>query len=301
MNNLKKFLFIIVVLSFFRTQPGQAQVNQDSVLYQIETNDGNEFIGNILSRDAEKIVLKTEKFGEMKIQVKDVKKISEVQKGKIISGKFWFDNPQATRYFWAPDGYGLKKKEAYYQNIWILFNQFAYGLTDNFSIGFGMIPLFLFEGSPTPIWITPKISIPVVKDKFNVGAGALIGTVLGEKDAGFGIVYGITTFGSRDKNASFGLGWGYASGQWAKSPAINFSAMIRTGPRSYLITEDYYIGTAEEPGVLISLGGRWIIKRIGLDGFALVPFGMGLDTFVIIPMLGLTIPFGKTVTQGPAK
>jgi hypothetical protein len=62
----------------------------------------------------------------------------------------------------------------------VLFNQGGYGVTNYFSIGAGILPVFLFGGGATPVWITPKFSIPVVIDKFNVGAGALAGTVLGE-------------------------------------------------------------------------------------------------------------------------
>ncbi len=65
------------------------------------------------------------------------------------------------------------------------------GVTNYFSIGAGIVPVFLFGGGATPVWITPKFSIPVVKDKFNVGAGALVGTVLGASGTGFGLLYGL--------------------------------------------------------------------------------------------------------------
>jgi len=48
-------------------------------------------------------------------------------------------------------------------------------------------------------------SIPVSKEKFNLGGGALLGTVLGAEETGFGILYGISTLGSKDKNVSLGL------------------------------------------------------------------------------------------------
>jgi hypothetical protein len=202
-------------------------------------------------------------------------------------------NPQATRYFWLPNGYGLKKKESYYQNVWLFFNQVSVGLTDNFSIGAGMVPLFLFAGSPTPVWITPKVSFPVVKDKFNIGAGALAGTVIGLDESGFGLLYGLTTFGSRDKNFTLGLGWAYAGGTIANVPTISVGGMIRTGPRGYFLTENYFIGAGGETFGIISAGGRRIIKRISLDYGLFLPLAAGLDTFLAMPWLGLTVPFGK--------
>ena len=269
-----------------------AQQSQDSTLYNIETVDGNEYLGKIISRDAYKIVLLTEQLGEINIPLESIKRIEEVSSSRIKGGDLWFENPQATRYFWAPNGYGLKRGEAYYQNVWILFNQASVGLTNNFSLGFGMMPLFIFAGAPTPVWITPKFSIPVVEDKFNVGLGALGATVIGEEDATVALLYGTTTFGSKDKNLSIGLGYGYGGGGWSNAPVINVSGMIRTGPRGYFLTENYYVSIDGENAILISAGGRSIIKRISLDYGGFIPIGE-IDTFVIIPWLGISIPLGK--------
>jgi len=284
-------LFLTELIFCLFAQLSVAQIEQDTIKYRIETTDGNEYIGTIRERDSEKIKLKTENLGEITIPFKDVESMVQIEVHKMIKGKYWFKNPQSTRYFWIPNGYGLEKGESYYQNVWIFFNQFATGLTDNFSIGGGLMPNFLLGGAATPVWITPKFSIPIEKEKFNIGGGALIGTVLGEEDSNYGIVYGLTTFGSRDKNLSFGIGYGYADDDWARYPVINFSAMIRTGPRGYFLTENYYFPGREEDVVLLSLGGRQIIKRLGLDYGLYIPFYSDMDTFVAVPWLGITVPF----------
>jgi len=41
------------------------------------------------------------------------------------------------------------------------------------------------------------------------------------------------------------------------------------------------------------LGGRRIIKHMGLDFGAVIPLGGDIGSFVAVPWLGLTIPFGK--------
>lgn len=289
MKTLNLFVFAILLLV---SHNSFSQDQQDSTLYSIETNDGNEFIGRIISRDEEKITLLTDKLGEIKIFIIHIKSIKEISSSSFKDGSYWFENPQATRYFWAPNGYGLKKGEAYYQNVWIFFNQISVGVTDNFSFGAGIVPLFIFAGAPTPVWVTPKFSIPVVKDKFNVGVGVLAGTVIGEGST-FGILYGSTTFGSKDKNLTLGLGYGFADGEWANAPAINVSGMLRIRPRGYLITENYYIGLGGEDVGLISLGGRSIIKKISLDYGGFIPISSDIGSFIIIPWLGITIPIGK--------
>ena len=132
MKSLNIFVFAILFLCSYN---GYSQDQQDSTLYSIETDDGNEFIGRIISRDEEKITLSTDNLGEIKILLIHIKSIKEVSSSSFKDGSYWFENPQATRYFWAPNGYGLKKGEAYYQNVWIFFNQVSVGVTDNFSLG----------------------------------------------------------------------------------------------------------------------------------------------------------------------
>lgn len=292
MKNLK-IIFSLILLSVILPNLGIAQSTPDSTLYQIETMDGNEFMGIILEQDSVKIILETESFGTLTLPKSNIKNVTQIKEGQLIDGKYWFENPQASRYFWSPNGYGLKAGEGYYQNVWVLFNQFAVGITDNISLGGGVVPLFFF-GESTPVWITPKFSVPVVKEKFNVGGGALIGTVLGEEEAGFGILYGLTTFGSRDKNITIGLGYGYAGGSFAKSPMININGMIRTGSKGYFLTENYYIPTGDDHLVLISFGGRRIIKKSGLDFGLFIPFHSDMNQFIAIPWLGITIPFGNS-------
>ncbi len=276
---------------------GIISISKDEIinenLVSIETVDGNEFLGEIIKEDSRSIVLKTRKLGEITISKSDIKSRKEVEVQQIVDGRFWFPNPQSTRYFWSPNGYGLKKGEGYYQNIWVLWNQFSYGLSDNFSVGAGVIPLFLFGGGATPIFGTAKFSVPIVKDKVNIGGGAIVGTVLGEEAMGFGILYGLSTFGTSDNNVTLGLGYGFAAGEWATAPMVNINGMFRVTSRGYFITENYYLPAAGENYFVLMFGGRWIIKKAALDYGLVFPIA-DIGSFVAIPWLGFTIPFGNT-------
>lgn len=290
---MKRLLFLMFSLLIL-TSVAAGQTEQDTSIIRIETTDGNEFFGKITRQDAQKIYLKTSNLGEIAISKTEIKTMEKVDVTQIKDGKLWFANPQATRYLWSPNGYGLKKGEGYYQNIWVLWNQFAVGMTDNFSLGGGIIPLFLFGGTPTPVFVTPKFSIPVEKDKINLGIGALVGTILGEQETTFGIVYGLSTFGTRDNNVSIGLGYGFAGGEWAQSPMININGLFRVSSRGYFITENYYINAGGDSAILLTLGGRWIIKKAALDFALVIPISAEMESFVAIPWLGFTVPFGKT-------
>ncbi len=292
---MKKTAVIILLLGVLF--PGIVCMSQEkpdtTVTLRIETIDGNIYIGRYVSEDSLSMVLQTESLGEIRIPQNSIKTRTLLKQVVKVGNDIWLPNPQSSRYFWAPNGYGLEENTSYYQNIWILYNQFSFGLTNNFSLGAGMLPLFLFAGGSTPIWIVPKFSIPVEKDKFNLGTGAFLGTIIGEDTGIFGLLYGTATIGSRDKNVSFGMAYGFADGDWLNVPVINVSSMLRTGPRGYFITENYVITAEGETVVLLSAGGRSIIRNVGLDYSLWIPLGFEMDTFVAIPFLGITVPIGR--------
>jgi len=117
----------------------------------------------------------------MTIQWSEISSITDIEEDEISEkGVYSQHNLQSTRYFFGPNGHGLNKGEGYYQNVWIFFNQISYGVTDYFSISAGVVPAFLFAGSPTPVWVVPKFSVPIKKDVLSVGAGGLFGTILGD-------------------------------------------------------------------------------------------------------------------------
>jgi hypothetical protein len=89
------------------------------------------------------------------------------------------------------------------------------------------------------------------------------------------------------------MGYGFAGGEWAQAPMINFNGMFRVSSRGYFITENYFLSGDGENVLLISLGGRSIIKKAALDYGLVLPFA-DMDQFVAIPWLGFTLPFGNT-------
>lgn len=288
---MKTKWFILILFLFVFPEVTSCQNSQDSLkLYRVETSDGNEYVGNILEIDSAIIRFKTYNIGVISIRRTDLVKIVDFKQEQFKDGSIWFENLQATRYFWAPNGYGLKEGEAYYQNMWIFYNQAGYGFSNHFSIGAGVIPMFLLGGAPTPVWITPKFSFPISKNKVNLGLGLLAATVVGEDDASFGIAYGVSTFGSRDKNVTIGMGYGYAGGSWTKKPIIMASTMLRTGKKGYFMCENYLIPVGDEFAFIGMIGGRSLIKKIALDYGLVIPLFSEMEEFVAIPWLGFTIP-----------
>jgi hypothetical protein len=270
------------------------EITDTTRLWRVETVDGNEYVGTIVRRDAQELQLRTENLGVITIRLRDARRLEALGEGRQPEEGLWRENLLATRYFWVSNGYGLRRGEGHYQNVWVLFNQATIGITDNLSFGAGLVPVFLFAGEATPVWITPKVSFPVVRDRVNLGAGALIATLIGGGEGtGFaGIAYGVATFGSRDRNLTAGLGYGFADGDWARIPAVNLSGMLRYGRSGYLMTENYLFDDGEEVLVLSLLGGRQVWRDVSLDYGLLIPFTEG-EEFLAIPWLGLAVPFGR--------
>jgi hypothetical protein len=122
----------------------------------------------------------------------------------------------------------------------------------------------------------------------------MIATVIGE-DAGFaGLLYGTATIGSRDKNVSFGLAYGFAGDELMNTPVINISTLLRYSRSGYFISENYILPVDDGMAVILSLGGRSIIRNIGLDYSLWIPAGQDVGEFWAIPFLGVTVPLSKS-------
>lgn len=290
------YFFIVFLMTLFSISVN-GQIDKDSTLiYQIETLDGNVFVGKVVSSNESIIVLRTENFGTVEISRTNIRKMKEVEKRDVIKGEVWPENPHASRYFYLPNGYGLKAGEGYYQNTWVLFNQVSYWFTNNFSMGVGMIPAFLFGARGAPVWFTPKLSFPLVKDKWSLGTGAIVGTYFGESSGSrpvVGMIYGVTTHGTRDKNFTAGAGFAFADDQWANTPIISLGGTIRTGRKHYFLTENYFFFGDGEAGALLWLGGRFASRHLAVDYGGIIPAFPEMDRLIIIPWLSVTVPFGK--------
>lgn len=277
--HLSRFLFCLIFflssLSSLLAQQHIDQAIESEKKVLIETLDGDEFTGRILSHDSTSINLETNN-GIFSLSKKKIKKLESYD----YAGKFKFPNSQDTRYFFAPSGIPLKKGEGYYQNVLLTGNFVNYGVHRNLSVGGGVEFISLSAGQP--IWfLTPKIGHSL-SEKLHVAGGLLmIGTGSGTSS----LIYGVTTIGGSDLNFSFGLGYGYVDGQLSSSPTINLSGTIRFSDGVALLTENYLIGG----------GGYFGIQGLRFMGpkhsFDIGMFNILGDIGFIIPFVGYSMKF----------
>ena len=257
--------------------------NDTSSIYSIELKEGSEIYARVMEVREDELLLKSNALGELTLKVYYIKKIESNNFSLDKKGHFWFPNPNATRYFFAPSAINLEKGEGYYQNVYVILNMVNYGITDWFSIGCGFEFISTFssltgEGSPIA-FITPKVGFPV-GEKVHLGAGFLGGFFVEETA---GMFYGLGTYGSTDKNLSLGLGWGFVGGVFQENPFITVSGMLRTGRKFSLVTENWFVPVDGYYGV-ISYGGRFFGPKMSVD----VGFLNNLD---IIEFLPIGIPY----------
>lgn len=147
------------------------------------------------------------------------------------------ENEHASRYFFAPSAYNLKKGELYGATNYFLAYDFQYGITDNFSLGMGSTIAAI------PFYITPKLSFKV-GEKSRVSVGDML--ILGTWGTQFtmNLAYGVYTYGSSNSNVSLGLAYLTSSGAdldtKLSQPVINLSAMARLSPFMYIVSENYF-------------------------------------------------------------
>jgi len=286
MKALQILLLLLFVL-LVESVNGQ-EIDSTRQVYLVKMNKNVAYIGTVVSRDLEKITLKTETLGTIELLWVDIEQVRPLEDEIIYKGRLYFDNPQATRYFYGPNGYGLKKGEGYYQNVLLVFNQVSYGATEYFSIGVGMIPLFLVR-LPSPVWVTPKFSAPIIKNKLNVGIGGLFGTVLLEDNTSFGVGYGTITYGNRHTNMNLSVGYSRIGGSWSEVPVFGLSGMARLTPKTYLISENWFL-----PGLsMVSFGARALFSKTSIDFGLVVPVSENVPFGIAVPWLGIAVGFGK--------
>ncbi len=290
---MKQLIYFLLISCTF-LQVAVAQTDSARTLWQVETTDGNIYLGEKVQETDLFVELDTEALGVIQIAKSTImlmRTVDEKEAKRTKAGKG--NDAQATRYLFSPNAYNLRKGQGYYQNTWVFYNQVSVGITDNISIGGGLVPLFLFGvGAPTPVFITPKVSIPINRDKVNVAAGALIGGVVGEDvtDGFAGIAYGVSTFGSRTQNLTVGIGYGFAGQDFTQTPLLTISGITKIGKRSYLLTENYLIPNGGGGLALLSGGGRWVGDAISIDYGLFVAVS---DFGGAFPWLSLTVPFGN--------
>ena len=278
MKKTKVISIICLLLNMLFSKNIQAQqgvanfVFDSTSTYILKLKDESELIGKYIGGDSIYVILKTTSVPHVEVPRVNIAEVEKVNAENFRHGKYWFPNPNATRYLFSPSAFCLKEGEGYYQNTYLFLNSFNVGLSNHVTIcgGLEFISTFasIISGEGGPIfYVTPKVGFEVAP-KVNLGAGVLYVSIpdFGENDSrsGGGIFYGLSTFGNTNNNLTTGLGWGYFKGDVGSSPFITISGMTRISRKTALITENWLIPSGSFYAVY-SYGFRFFGEKLAVD------------------------------------
>jgi len=200
-----------------------------------------------------------------------------------------------------------------------------YAVNDNITVGGGISVIPGIDFDQQFAFINPKVGFDL-SEKISLGGGILYATlpytetnetrvedtIMGgyyyeyddiERRANFGLFYGVGTYGSRESNATLGIGYAYINDEFAKYPIFVLGGMHRTSRRTALVTENWFV-TLPKSGKdypkgystlgVISYGIRFFGERMCVDlAFFNTTGRMGLGEFIFpgIPYLDFIFKF----------
>jgi small nuclear ribonucleoprotein (snRNP)-like protein len=242
-----------------------------SQTYLIKLKDGSSYLGTLTAQDSSSLIMSTKSVTAIQISKDKIKSIETIDPSSIKKGKYWFPNPNSTRYIFGTSAFNLKKGEGYYQNTLLFLNSFNLGITNNISVGGGLEFLStvasITSGKFNPIFfLTPKVGFKI-SDKFHAATGATVVSVppIDSDERHYaGLLYGIGTYGNADHNLTGGLSWGSIDGEFSARPVINISGMTRISRRTALITENWLVPSDNYEAVYM-YGIRFFGEKLSVD------------------------------------
>jgi hypothetical protein len=258
--------------------------NDSSQLCRVELKNGSIYFGRILLMDSSRIVMETTIIPYIEIPVLQIKSAVVIDSSNFRNGVYWFPNPNPTRYLFGPSAINLKMGEGYYQNAYLLINSINYGLSNNFSLGFGFEFLTTMHGEPI-YFISPKVGFQV-DSFFHAGCGVLY-LNLPDEMGNLGIVYGITTLGNKDKNITLGLGWGFVDGKFSQIPTVTISGMTRIFKNIAFVSENWLTPNYR----IFSYGIRFFGENLAVDLAFLNNPEIAKNNFIGLPYVGFVVKF----------
>jgi hypothetical protein len=191
--------------SVFAQTPNTTAPATDSTKYLVVKNDGNEYVGLILSDDGREVLIQTSTLGKIYIPKSDIKSmrpldlVDDVKKGEFNSAGVF-----TTRYQFTTNCFPIKKGENYAM-VNLYGPEVHFAVHKDFSVGV----MSTWIGSPLALAL--KYTRGTANPKINYGAGALIGTSgYLNSGRGFGGLYwGMITYGDRRTNVTLSVGYGH--------------------------------------------------------------------------------------------
>lgn len=295
-RRVRCFLVLIAIalgtLSYEARAQDTLRVLTDTTRVQVlRLSDGSIVVGRVVELRSDSVVVRTT-VGQLTIARSAVRSMRIRPAGSMRGGEYWPEDPNETRYFFAPTARMLEKGTGYFCDIWLFLLCLTGGLTDRITLGGGMSVVPGIDLSDNVFYLLPKVGV-ITGEKFQFAVGALAGwsgAVTDEANS-FGILYGVSSFGSADRNATLGLGWAYFNREIANTPVVMAGAKLRLSRGTSFITENYILPDGDN-GAVISFGLRFFGERVAGDvGLVRLVGADDADQGIGLPFVGLAVKF----------
>lgn len=241
-------------------------------LSRITLKDGQQLHGVVVHRDTQTVVVELAAGGRMELPAHLVKSVEDERNAQVRdNGEVWFQDPNRTRYLYAPSAMMLRQGEGYVSQKELFFSSVSYGLTDNVTLQAGAI---------LPLWLAGENGFNVIggvkiggslTDRLHLagGAQALVVPTYGA----MGFLFGTATYGTPDAHLSLAVGAPFTLVQGSSSIAsqviTTLSGNVRMSQRLALVTENWlmpaYISSNSELPMLNSLALRIFGQQWAVD------------------------------------
>jgi hypothetical protein len=212
----------------------------------------------VIAQDAVEVVFRTTAGAVVRTPIERVAGIRPAS-GLLREGRFFLDDPNSTRLFFAPTGRALRRGEAYAGVHELLMPIVQVGITNRISIGGGTPLLFGIPASERPYWITPKAQI-FSGGRASVALGVVHAFGLDDDDGAVGVAYAVATRELSAGSVTVGGGLGYTS-HGDRGLLLMAGGDRPAGRNARLITENYFWRT----GGVASLGVRFFGEKLSAD------------------------------------
>lgn len=249
-------LFIILSLTIFSS----TIYCQNCEPLLITITNGTEIYGRILSEDSLFIFVKTVEEKQVKIAKELIKKIETLEEAELrkineakadsislaLSDSSKIPERRDAnlhRMFIFPTARSLKTGEGYISLSELFLSFGAIGIEELIILGGGM-SIFPEKNPNQFYYFSPKIT-PINTENFSLSAGVFfcnnIENPRGGKifSNGFGVIYGMGTYGNENMSITYGLGWSYSGKEIRDKPFSILGGELRLKGNVKLITENW--------------------------------------------------------------
>jgi len=249
-----------------RVLDGEAPAEETAPLKQVlVTTRGERFVGQVQRMENDTVYFLFQGTTLLRFPMAQVDYITKASEGKSPPLEME-DYPTHTEILLTPTGFGLEAGEWQYRNVMAFYNSVAYGMTDHFSLGAGILP-FIGDGAFFLFSISSKLSTEI-SPSVHLGGGLNLWMATGDGTSVAVIPYAALSFGNETSFLNLSYGRILADEEGLNTLALG--GMVRLSPnwQLYLDTNLLFYDDEEgfEDGVFMVMpGASWTKKQNRLN------------------------------------